>query len=86
MREDFSSRATDSLVEIYSKMKPDSAAARLAAMEEMTSAAIIAKLSPKTSSPILAEMDVDKAARLSAIIAGSGDIAMHPERKANAQQ
>ncbi len=86
MREDFSSRATDALVEIYSKMKPDSAAARLAAMDEMTSAAIISKLVPKVSSPIMAEMDVDKAARLSAVIAGSGDIAIHPERKANAQQ
>jgi flagellar motility protein MotE (MotC chaperone) len=85
LREDFTSRATDSLVEIYSKMKPDSAAARLAAMDEMTSAAIIAKLLPKVSSPIMAEMDVDKAARLSAVIAGSGDIAIHPERKADAQ-
>ncbi|RUO98714.1 hypothetical protein [Hyphomicrobium sp.] len=85
LREDFTARATDSLVQIYSKMKADSAAAQLAAMDEMTSAAIISKLAPKVSSPIMAEMAVEKAARLSAVIAGSGDLAIQPERKVNAQ-
>ncbi|MFT3732438.1 MAG: MotE family protein [Hyphomicrobium sp.] len=86
LREDFAARATDSLVQIYSRMKPDSAAAQLAVMEEMTSSAIISKLSPKVASPILAEMDVAKAARLSAIISGAGELAMQRERKADAQQ
>jgi len=86
LREDFAAHATDSLVQIYSRMKPDSAAAQLAAMDEMTSAAIISKLSPKISSPIMAEMDVVKAARLSAVIAGAGEVAIQPERKADAQQ
>jgi flagellar motility protein MotE (MotC chaperone) len=85
LREDFVARATDSLVQIYSRMKPDSAAAQLAAMDEMTSAAIISKLSPKIASPIMAEMDVAKAARLSAVIAGSGEMAIKPERGPNAQ-
>lgn len=86
LREDFAAHATDALVEIYTRMKPDSAAAQLAAMDEMTSAAIISKLAPKVSSPIMAEMEVAKAARLSAVIAGAGELATQPERKANAQQ
>ncbi|HVX35839.1 MAG TPA: MotE family protein [Hyphomicrobium sp.] len=86
LREDFAAHATDSLVQIYSRMKPDSAAAQLAVMDEMTSAAIISKLSPKVSSPIMAEMDVAKAARLSAVIAGAGELAIQPERKADARQ
>lgn len=86
LREDFAAHATDALVEIYSRMKPDSAAAQLAAMDDMTSAAIISKLAPKVSSPIMAEMEVAKAARLSAVIAGAGEVAIQPEHKANAQQ
>ncbi len=86
LREDFAARATDSLVQIYSKMKPDSASSQLAVMDEMTSSAILSKLSPKISSSILAEMDVAKAARLSAVIAGAGEIAIQPEQKADAQQ
>ncbi|MBS0251884.1 MAG: MotE family protein [Proteobacteria bacterium] len=86
LREDFAAHATDALVQIYSRMKPDSAAAQLAAMDEMTSAAIISKLAPKVSSPIMAEMEVAKAARLSAVIAGAGELAIQSERKANAQQ
>jgi flagellar motility protein MotE (MotC chaperone) len=85
LRADFASRARDSLVQIYSRMKPDSAAAQLAVMDEMTSAAILSKLSPKIASPIMAEMDVAKAARLSAVIADSGEVALKPERKADAQ-
>ena len=85
LRQEFAEHATDSLVQIYSKMKPDSAAAQLAAMNEMTSAAIISKLNPKISSPILAEMEVAKAARLSAVIAGAGELALQPERKVDAQ-
>lgn len=85
MREDFTARATESLVQIYSKMKPDAAAAQLAAMDEMVAAAIMSKLTPKASSLIMTEMEVAKAARLSAVIAGAGEVAVDPERKADAQ-
>ena len=85
LREDFAAHATDSLVQIYSRMKPDLAAAQLAAMDEMTSAAIISKLSPKASSLILAEMEAAKAARLSSVIAGAGELASQTGRKADAQ-
>ncbi|WP_045834904.1 MotE family protein [Hyphomicrobium sp. 99] len=85
LREDFTARATESLVQIYSKMKPDAAAPQLAAMDEMVAAAVMSKLTPKVSSLIMTEMEVAKAARLSAVIAGAGEVAVHPERKADAQ-
>lgn len=84
-REDFTAHATDSLVEIYSKMKPDAAASQLTAMDELTAAAITSKLSPKASSLVLAEMDATKASRLTAIIAGAAEVATKLESMANAQ-
>ncbi len=88
LREDFTARVTDSLVQIYSKMKPDAAAAQLTAMDEGGAAAIMSKLPPKVASPIMSEMEAMKAARLSAIMVGAGDISVQPqpERKADAQQ
>jgi len=83
-REDFTAQATDSLVQIYGKMKPESAAPQLVAMREMVAAAILSKIPPKSTSLILAEMEPAKAARLSAIIAGAGEIAVKPERPADA--
>lgn len=85
-REDFTAHATDALVEIYSKMKPDAAANQLAAMDELTAAAITSKLSPKVSSLMLAEMNAGKAARLTAIVAGAGEVAAKLEAMANAHQ
>jgi flagellar motility protein MotE (MotC chaperone) len=84
-REEFTAHATESLVQIYSKMKPDAAAAQLMAMDEFVAAAIMSKLSTKDASLIMAEMEAAKAARLSAVIAGAGEIAMKPERRANEQ-
>jgi len=85
LREDFSARATENLVQIYTKMKPDAAAAQIAAMDEMVAAAVVSKLTPKVSSLIMTEMAAEKAARLSAVMAGAGELAVHPERKPNAQ-
>lgn len=84
-RADFTAHATDSLIEIYSKMKPDAAASQLASMDELTAAAITSKLPPKSSSLVLAEMNADKAARLTAIIAGAAEVATKLESMANAQ-
>ena len=84
-REDFTAHATASLVEIYSKMKPDAAAGQMTTMDELTAAALVSKLSPKASSLVLAEMDATKAARLTAIIANAGEIATKLESMANAQ-
>jgi flagellar motility protein MotE (MotC chaperone) len=84
-REDFTAHATESLVDIYSKMKPDAAAHQLTELDELTAAAITSKLSPKISSLVLAEMEAPKAARLTAIIAGAGEVAAKLESLANAQ-
>ncbi|WP_181336417.1 MotE family protein [Hyphomicrobium methylovorum] len=85
-REDFTAHAADTLIEIYSKMKPDAAANQLLAMDELTSAAIVSKLSPKVNSLILGEMDATKAARLTAIIANAGAISMKPEVQSRANR
>ncbi len=70
-RDEFSRKAQASITDIYAKMKPDAAAQQLSALDEETAAAVLIKLSPKISSALMAEMDAKKAARLTAIIAGS---------------
>ena len=70
-RDEFSRKAQSSITDIYAKMKPDAAAQQLSALDEETAAAVLIKLSPKISSALMAEMDAKKAARLTAIIAGS---------------
>jgi flagellar motility protein MotE (MotC chaperone) len=54
-------------------------------MDELTAAAITSQLPPKASSLVLAEMNANKAARLTAIIAGAAEIATKLESMANAQ-
>ena len=81
-RDEFSRKAQSAITDIYAKMKPDAAAQQLTALDEETAAAVITKLSPKVSSALLAEMDAKKAARLTAIIAGS---AKGPKGKPPAQ-
>lgn len=73
-RDEFLKKATENLVEIYSKMKPEIASAQLVIMNQMMAAAIVAKLSPKSASAILAEMEVTRAAKLSAVLAGSAEV------------
>ena len=70
-RDEFSRKAQASITDIYAKMKPDAAAQQLSALDEETAAAVLIKLSPKISSAVMAEMEAKKAARLTAIIAGS---------------
>lgn len=77
-REDFLKKATESLLAIYGKMKPEVAAAQLVAMNQLTAAAIVAKLPPKAAGAILAEMDPQRAARLSSVLAGAVEIDSKP--------
>ena len=70
-RDDFVAKATDGVVEIYSKMKPDGAAPQLTDMPSDLAAAILMKLEPKQSSLILAEMDAKVAANLTRIMAAA---------------
>jgi flagellar motility protein MotE (MotC chaperone) len=73
-REDFLAKATEGLLAIYGKMKPEIAATQLVAMSQTTAAAIVAKLPPKAAGAILAEMDPQRAARLSSVLAGAIEI------------
>ena len=70
-REDMMRRAADNVATIYAKMRPDSAAMQLAAMDDPVAAAILFKLPPRASSAILNEMEADRAARLTRLMAGS---------------
>jgi flagellar motility protein MotE (MotC chaperone) len=70
-RDEFVKKARDSVVLIYSRMRPDAAALQLVAMDEETAAAVMLRLEPKAASTILNEMEPGKAARLTAIINGA---------------
>ncbi len=69
-RQEFLSRADESVVAIYSQMRPDAAAQQIAVMDAEAAAAILSKLSPRTASAILNEMDANTAANLTNTMAG----------------
>ncbi len=61
-------KASDAVVEIYAKMKPEAASLQMAAMEETAAAALLSKLNPRAASTILNEMEAGKAARLTDVM------------------
>ena len=69
-REDLLKKADDSVVAIYSQMRPDAAAQQIAIMDPEAAAAILSKLMPRTASAILNEMDAATAAHLTNVMAG----------------
>ncbi|KJC38397.1 hypothetical protein UB31_32260 [Bradyrhizobium sp. LTSP849] len=70
LRDDFLKKAEASVVEIYSRMKPDAAATQIAGMADETAAAVLAKLSPRSSSAIFNEMETARAAHLADLLGG----------------
>ncbi|MET4386159.1 flagellar motility protein MotE (MotC chaperone) [Bradyrhizobium sp. F1.4.3] len=70
LRDDFLKKAEASVVEIYSRMKPDAAATQIAGMADETAAAVLAKLSPRSSSAIFNEMESARAAHLADLLGG----------------
>lgn len=62
--------ATDNLLAIYSRMKPEAASGQLEAINEYTAAGVLMKLNPRVSSAILNEMSTERAAQLAMIMAG----------------
>ena len=64
-------KATEDVIAIYGKMRPEAAAAQLAELEEEFAAAILAKLNPRVASTILNDMNPANAAKLVAAIARS---------------
>ncbi len=70
-RNDFLAQAEAGIVEIYSSMRPDAAAERLAEVRVELAAAILMKLEPRTAGIILNEMNSKSAATLTTIIASA---------------
>ena len=70
LRDEFLKKAEASMVEIYSRMRPEAAASHIAGMADETAAAVLAKLSPKNSSAIFNEMDSARAAHLADLLGG----------------
>lgn len=70
-RDAFLAKAQDQLVSIYSNMRPDAAAERLANVRVELAAAILMKLEPRTAGVILNEMESKAAATLTGIIASA---------------
>jgi flagellar motility protein MotE (MotC chaperone) len=61
-------KADETVVTIYSRMKPDAAAIQLSNMQEEIAAAVIAKLNPRAASAVMNEMEPARAAQLANII------------------
>lgn len=78
-RDAFVQKAQESLVRIFSRMRPDAAASQLAAMDEETAAAVLTKLEPRNASAILNEMPPGPAARLTMTIAGAAKVPSEEE-------
>jgi flagellar motility protein MotE (MotC chaperone) len=70
LRDEFLKKAEASVVEIYSRMKPEAAATQIAGMADDTAAAVLAKLSPRNASAIFDEMDPARAAHLADLLGG----------------
>jgi flagellar motility protein MotE (MotC chaperone) len=69
-RDEAMRQATDGVVAIYARMRPDAAAQQLAAMEDAMAAAVLAKLPSRTAGVILNEMEAGRAARLARVMSG----------------
>jgi flagellar motility protein MotE (MotC chaperone) len=63
-RDEMMKRATDTVVGIYSHMKPDSAAKQISALDDELAAAILTQLTQKQASAVLDQIDADRAAKL----------------------
>lgn len=70
-REEFKSKSTAQLVNIFAAMRPESASEQLTRLEPATAASILSKLEARAASAILNDMPSDKAAALASILAGS---------------
>ena len=67
-RNEVLARADETIVTIYSRMRPDAAALQLTNMDDEIAAAVIAKLNPRAASAVLNEMEPARAAQLANII------------------
>jgi flagellar motility protein MotE (MotC chaperone) len=70
-REELMKAASDALVAIYAKMRPENAARQISTMDDRMAAAILGKLKPTVAGAILDEMEAERASRLAGMIAGA---------------
>lgn len=70
-RNEFLTKAENNLVDIYSRMRPDAAAERLAEVNVELAAGILMKLQARQAGIILNEMDSKAAAALTSIMASA---------------
>ena len=70
-REQLLEKASESLIAIYAKMKPEAASAQVQAMDDDTAAALLLKLKPAVASAVMSEMEFSRAARLSELLTGA---------------
>ena len=71
LRQKFMEQASENVVSIYARMKPDAAAERLAEMKIELAASIMMKLQVKQSGLIMNEMESSTAAKLTGIMASA---------------
>lgn len=69
-RDEAMKQVTEDVVSIYSRMRPDAAAAQLSVMDDVMAASLLAKLNSRVASAILAEMDPGRAARIANAMVG----------------
>ena len=70
-RNDFLEKAEGNVVDIYSRMRPDAAAERLAEVDVELAAGILMKLQARTAGVILNEMESKAAATITGIMASA---------------
>ena len=62
-------QANEKMVGIYSKMRPETAAAQISTLEDDMAATVLAQLPPRPASAIFNEIPADRASKLAALIA-----------------
>lgn len=67
-REDFIAAAREDVVKVYSIMRPDAAAERLAQLSAEVAAALIMKMEPRKAGAVLNEMDKEAAAAVTRVM------------------
>ncbi|MBB3017293.1 flagellar motility protein MotE (MotC chaperone) [Microvirga lupini] len=80
-RKEVLEKADETVVMIYSRMRPDAAALQLMNMDEEIAAAVIAKLNPRAASAVLNEMEPARAAQLANVITDAPKREKNPVRQ-----
>lgn len=70
-RETIEKQASEKLVGIYAKMRPETAATQISNLDDKMAAAILSQLNPRQASAIFNEIVPDRAATLAGLIAGT---------------